>query len=48
MPAWVVWDIIPWLVNRQVLRLACQYVLSLRNIAVWPAEPVLHVGFDLW
>ena len=31
-----------------VLRVACQYVLSLRNIAVWPEQPALHAGSDLW
>ena len=48
MHAWVTLGHYPQAREPTVLRVACQYVLSLRNIGVWPERPALHAGFDLW
>ena len=48
MDAWVSLGHFPGAREPTVLRLACQYVLSLRNIAVWPSQPALCAGSDQW
>ena len=48
MDAWVSLEHFPGAREPTVLRLACEYVLALRSIAVWPSQPALCAGSDLW
>ena len=42
MDAWVSLGHFP------VLRLACQYLLALRDVTVWPSQPTLCAGAASW
>ena len=48
MDAWVSLGHFPGAREPTVLRLACQYVLALHSITVWPSQPTLCVGSALW
>ena len=48
MYAWVSLAHFPYARKPMVLQLACQCILALHSIAVWPSQPTLRVGSSLW
>ena len=48
MDAWVSLGHFPYAREPLVSRLACQYILALHSITVWPSQPTLCVGSSSW